>query len=99
MTPQAQCAECEEYGSCEAHALCPQCDGEGVTVDVEARHLTCPQCEGTTQIVAAPQKVRCNQCLWIGEDDDLRSRPDAIDGEWARTCPNCLTDTFLMDLP
>ena len=51
MTSPVHCTECEEYGCCEAHPLCPLCDGEGVVVDDESRHVICPQCEGATQIV------------------------------------------------
>lgn len=41
--------------------------------------------------------VRCNNCLWHGHDEWLIVCHDAADGEISKACPNCRTDSYLMD--
>ena len=46
-------------------------------------------------------KIRCNNCYWEGEEEDLK---DFVDLEskkevlYFKGCPNCKTDEYLMDL-
>jgi hypothetical protein len=40
--------------------------------------------------------VRCNKCYWTGTEDELKSLIDE-DGYFL-ACPNCETDSYLMDL-
>ena len=53
------------------------------------------------------EAIRCNNCGWIGTEDDLELIPlvpdniddaDVIDVEVIDACPNCETDEYLMDL-
>ena len=37
--------------------------------------------------------IRCNNCYWVGQEDDLKQLEDEING-----CPNCETDGYLMDI-
>lgn len=41
--------------------------------------------------------VRCNNCLWHGHDEWLVTCYDDETGEPFNGCPNCRTDSFLMD--
>ena len=43
-------------------------------------------------------KVRCNKCMTVWDETDLILEPDCIDRELTHTCPNCHTDSELMDL-
>ena len=46
------------------------------------------------------EPVRCNQCMWQGDEADLVLAHDAEDGELTNAaCPMCLTDHYLMDFP
>ena len=46
------------------------------------------------------ESVRCNQCMWQGEEADLVLANDAEDGELTNAaCPKCLTDHYLMGFP
>ena len=45
--------------------------------------------------------VRCNNCMWTGQEDDLK--PFEEDGKFGDGCggygcPNCKTDEYLMDI-
>lgn len=42
-------------------------------------------------------KVRCNMCMFEGDEDDLVFIND--DGEYVKSCPNCKTDWYLTELP
>lgn len=42
--------------------------------------------------------IRCNRCLWHGDEDSLIRCEDASGDGTADACPNCRTDHFLMDL-
>ena len=53
------------------------------------------------------EAIRCNNCGWIGTEDDLELIPlvpddiddtNVIDVEIIDACPNCETDEYLMDL-
>lgn len=45
-------------------------------------------------------KVRCNMCMWIGNEEDLElCYEDEETGENGfNGCPNCMTDAGLIDL-
>jgi len=47
------------------------------------------------------EKVKCNNCSWIGEEEDLT--PFAEDGKFGDGfggfgCPKCKTDEYLTDI-
>lgn len=48
--------------------------------------------------------VRCNQCGWEGDEDDLETFTDLSDKvvghdiDYLRGCPHCETDEYLMDI-
>jgi len=47
--------------------------------------------------------VRCNNCMWEGVEDDLKTFTDLGDNlghnvEYFKGCPDCQTDSYLMDL-
>ena len=44
------------------------------------------------------EMVRCNECWWVGHDDQLELVQCAVDGEVCRGCPHCRTDHHLMDV-
>lgn len=48
------------------------------------------------------QKVRCNMCEWVGDEDDLELIPDGFsksgDRMWINGCPICKKDECLMDI-
>jgi Pyruvate/2-oxoacid:ferredoxin oxidoreductase delta subunit len=46
-------------------------------------------------------KIKCNDCNFIGQEDDLEILEDnksVIKTEYFKGCPNCKTDSFLMDV-
>ena len=44
------------------------------------------------------KSIRCNGCMNYFTEEELAWEPDSTDGEVTRTCPNCHTDTMLMDI-
>ena len=44
----------------------------------------------------AKELVRCNNCIWQGEEDELDDCEE--DGEPIKGCPECKTDSYLMDV-
>ena len=49
--------------------------------------------------------VRCNQCYWEGEEEDLKlvnesNTKDLEDDSlyWFKVCPNCGEEDYLMDI-
>ena len=42
------------------------------------------------------EAVKCNDCQFIGEEDDLEILKDNT--EYFKGCPNCKTDSYLMDI-
>lgn len=50
------------------------------------------------------QKVRCNNCYWEGDEEDLETMVDLSDNDidhdiqYLRGCPECRTDEYLMDI-
>ncbi len=49
-------------------------------------------------------KVRCNFCYWVGDDEYLKTlalsinNPTSDNIEYIKCCPNCETDNYLMDI-
>lgn len=41
-------------------------------------------------------KLRCNQCYWIGTEEELKQLED--EAGYFLGCPNCETDGYLMDI-
>jgi hypothetical protein len=46
--------------------------------------------------IMTKEEVKCNNCDFIGNEDDLEMFKD--DGEYFKGCPNCKTDSCLMDV-
>lgn len=48
----------------------------------------------------APPTVRCNHCEWEGTEDKLQWVSAEINNPESdyKACPNCLTDSYLIDL-
>lgn len=49
------------------------------------------------------QRVRCNNCYWEGEEDELETFSDPIPDnpdteEYYKGCPTCKTDDYLIDI-
>jgi Zn finger protein HypA/HybF involved in hydrogenase expression len=42
------------------------------------------------------EAIKCNDCQFIGEEDDLKILKDNT--EYFKGCPNCKTDSYLMDV-
>jgi len=42
------------------------------------------------------EEVKCNNCNFIGVEDDLEILKDNT--EYFKGCPNCKTDSYLMDV-
>ena len=47
--------------------------------------------------------VRCNNCYWVGREDDLQTFVDMGENigkeiNYYKGCPNCKTDDYLMDI-
>ena len=42
------------------------------------------------------EAVKCNDCQFISEEDDLEILKDNT--EYFKGCPNCKTDSYLMDI-
>ena len=46
-------------------------------------------------------EVRCNNCMWTGYEEDLRMLNEPGIGktlDFFKGCPNCKTDSYLIDL-
>ncbi len=52
--------------------------------------------EEAWSLVKGMNPVRCNKCMWKGEEEDLVMFEDE-DG-FGKGCPKCETDAYLMDL-
>ncbi len=52
--------------------------------------------EEAWSLVKGMNTVRCNKCMWEGEEEDLVMYEDE-DG-FGKGCPKCETDAYLMDL-
>lgn len=49
--------------------------------------------------------IRCNNCMWVGMEEDLKllSEENEYNPEdktlyWFKGCPDCMTDSYLMDI-
>jgi hypothetical protein len=51
-----------------------------------------------------PNEVLCNNCLWEGTEEELETFVDLSDNDidhdvqYFRGCPNCETDSYLMNI-